>query len=281
MVVNEQQAQKIVIGHIGGFAWPTAFLLATCLGVYGACLGHLLTNPQFSWWALAGIAFCSYAAYTVVHDAVHGAITGMSIRLRWINEWAGYVASHMLGISFMGHRRGHLKHHRATNHPTDDPDMAFSAHTLPALVAVWLKGIPKEWVFAATFKHFTAAEKRTVMLEYVAIFVTRALLLTFSADIGVTLLTLVVGQALGNAVLTTLFAWIVHHPHSEQERMKTTTVYQARGGLDTVMTLLWGFQNYHAIHHLFPKVPFFRYRRLYRALESYLLAGGMPVKQLI
>jgi len=111
--------------------------------------------------------------------------------------------------------------------------------------------------------------------------VTRALLLTFSADIGVTLLTLVVGQALGNAVLTTLFAWIVHHPHSEQERMKTTTVYQARGGLDTVMTLLWGFQNYHAIHHLFPKVPFFRYRRLYRALESYLLAGGMPVKQLI
>ena len=91
MVANEQQAQKIVISHIGGFAWPTALLLTTCLGIYGGCLGHLLTNPHFSWWALAGIAFCSYAAYTVVHDAVHGAITGMSIRSRWIKIGRAHV----------------------------------------------------------------------------------------------------------------------------------------------------------------------------------------------
>ena len=281
MVANEQEAQQVVIQHIGGFAWPTVLLLAACVGIYGACLWHLLAHPQLSWWVVAGIAFCAYAAYTPMHEAVHGAITGMSIRSRWINEWAGYLASHMLGVSFIGHRRGHLKHHRATNHPTDDPDIAFSAHTLPALVAVWFKGIPKEWVFAVTFKHFTDAEKRIVMFEYAAIFLTRALLLIFCADIGATLITLLVGYVLGNAVLTTLFAWSVHHPHSEQERMKTTTVYQARRGLDTAMTLLWGFQNYHAIHHLYPKVPFFRYRRLYRALESYLLASGVPVKTLI
>ena len=281
MVANEQEAQQVVIRHIGGFAWPTVLLLAFCVGIYGACVLYMLADPQFSWWVVAGIAFCSYAAYTVVHDAVHGAITGMSIKLRWVNEWVGYVASHMLGVSFIGHRRGHLKHHRATNHPTDDPDMAFSAHSLPSLVAVWFKGIPKEWVFAVTFQHFTAAEKRIVVLEYVAILVTRALLLIFCADLGVTLATLLVGHMVGNAVLTTFFAWIVHHPHNEQERMKTTTVYQARGGLDTVMTLLWGFQNYHAIHHLYPKVPFFRYRSLYRALESYLLASGVPIKQVI
>ena len=47
------------------------------------------------------------------------------------------------------------------------------------------------------------------------------------------------------------------------------------------MTLLWGYQNYHAMHHLYPKVPFFRYRRLYRALEPSLRESGMPVKQLI
>jgi len=111
--------------------------------------------------------------------------------------------------------------------------------------------------------------------------VTRALLLIFCADLGVTLAILLLGHMVGNAVLTTFFAWIVHHPHNEQERMKTTTVYQARGGLDTVMTLLWGFQNYHAIHHLYPKVPFFRYRKLYRTLEPYLLEHGVPVKQVI
>jgi len=281
MVANEQEAQQVVIRHIGGFAWPTVLLLAFCVGIYGACVLYMLADPQFSWWVVAGIATCAYAAYTAIHDAVHGAITGMSIKLRWVNEWVGYVASHMLGVSFIGHRRGHLKHHRATNHPTDDPDMAFSAHSLPSLVAVWFKGIPKEWVFAVTFQHFTAAEKRIVVLEYVAILVTRALLLIFCADLGVTLAILLLGHMVGNAVLTTFFAWIVHHPHNEQERMKTTTVYQARGGLDTVMTLLWGFQNYHAIHHLYPKVPFFRYRKLYRTLEPYLLEHGVPVKQVI
>jgi beta-carotene hydroxylase len=107
------------------------------------------------------------------------------------------------------------------------------------------------------------------------------MVLFFCADFGVTLLTLLVGQLIGNAVLVTLFAWSVHHPHTEQERMQTTTIYQARTGLDTVMTLLWGYQNYHAIHHLYPKVPFFRYRRLYRALEPYLVSSGVPVKQLV
>lgn len=281
MVINEQQAQSVVIDHIGGFAWPTASLLGLCVGVYGACLWYLFTDPNFSWWIVVGTAFCAYAVYTVLHEAVHGAVTGMNIHLRGVNEWAGYIAAHMLGISFIGHRRGHLKHHRATNHPEDDPDMAFAAHTLPALVAMWFRGIPKEWHFAATFKHFTAAEKRVLVCEYLAILTTRALLIAYCADLGVTLVTLILGHLIGNAVLTTLFAWIVHHPHNEQERMKTTTVYQGRRGLDTIMTLLWVSQNYHAIHHLYPKVPFFRYRKLYRKLESYLLAGGVPVKQLI
>jgi beta-carotene hydroxylase len=216
-----------------------------------------------------------------LHEAVHGAVTGMDIERRWVNEWTGFIAGHFIGISFTSHRRSHLKHHRSTNHPTEDPDMVLSASNGLELLVAWLQGVPKEWMFAMSFEHFTDTEKVTVRREFVAIILTRLLLLIFCADLGITLLTLVVGQLIGNAVLVTLFAWSVHHPHTEQERMKTTTLYQARTGLDTAMTLLWGYQNYHAMHHLYPKVPFFRYRRLYRALEPYLRESGMPVKQLI
>ncbi|GIR71828.1 MAG: hypothetical protein CM15mP74_30790 [Halieaceae bacterium] len=52
MVTNEQQAQQVVIRHIGGFAWPTATLLVSCVMIYLACVAHLLTDPAFSWWAL-------------------------------------------------------------------------------------------------------------------------------------------------------------------------------------------------------------------------------------
>ena len=246
-----------------------------------SCIAYLLAEPTFSWWVLAGVSFCTYAVYTPLHDAVHGAVTGMSVERRWINEWVGYVAGHFLGISFAAHRRSHLKHHRATNDPSEDPDMVLSAGNAFELAIAWLKGVPKEWLFATSFAHFTDAERVTVRREMLAIVATRLIVLFACADLGVTLLTLIVGQMIGNAVLVTLFAWSVHHPHSEQERMKTTTVYQARTGLDTAMTLIWGYQNYHAIHHLYPKVPFFRYRRLYRAIEPYLLESGVPVKRLI
>ena len=281
MVNNEQDAQQIVIRHIGGVAWPTLLLLATCVAVYVACIAYLLAEPTFSCWALAGVSFCTYAVYTPLHDAVHGAVTGMSLERRWVNEWVGYVAGHFLGISFAAHRRSHLKHHRATNDPSEDPDMVLSAGTALELAIVWLKGVPKEWLFASSFAHFTEAEKVTVRRERFAIVATRLIVLFACADLGVTLLTLIMGQMIGNAVLVTLFAWSVHHPHTERERMKTTTVYQARTGLDTAMTVIWGYQNYHAIHHLYPKVPFFRYRRLYGELEPYLLASGVPVKRLI
>ena len=281
MVTNEQQAQQVVIRHMGGFAWPTATLLVSCVMIYLACVVHLLTEPAFSWWALAGISFCSYAIYTPLHDAVHGAVTGTSLERRWINEWTGYIAAHFLGISFVAHRRSHLKHHRSTNHPVEDPDMVLSAEGAFQLVLTWLKGVPKEWLFALSFEHFTDAEKESVRREYGAIILSRLLLLVLCADLGTTLATLLCGQLIGNAVLVTLFAWAVHHPHAEQGRMKTTTVYQARSGLDTAMTLIWGYQNYHAIHHLYPKVPFFRYRALYRALEPYLLESGVPVKRIV
>ena len=281
MVTNEQEAQQVVIRHIGGFAWPTLFLLVSCAAIYLTAVVHLLNDPTFSWWALASIAFCTYAIYTPLHDAVHGAVTGMNIERRWVNEWTGFIAGHFIGISFISHRRSHLKHHRSTNHPTEDPDMVLSASNGRELMVACLKGVPKEWSFAMSFEHFTDAEKVTVRREFIAIILTRLLLLVFCADLGITLLTLLGGQLIGNAILVTLFAWSVHHPHTEQERMKTTTVYRARTGLDTAMTLIWGYQNYHAIHHLYPKVPFFRYRRLYRALEPYLRESGVPAKQLI
>ena len=89
MVSNEEEVQQVVIRHIGGFAWPTLLLLVGCVAIYAACIWHLITAPTFSWWALAGISLCSYATYTLLHEAGHGAVTGMSVERRWIFEWVG------------------------------------------------------------------------------------------------------------------------------------------------------------------------------------------------
>ena len=280
VICNERQVQKIVIGHIGGFAWPTIILFFLCIAIYAFCMYRLVFDHVFSMWVFFGVTFCAYVVYTPLHDAVHGAVTGMKPEHRWINEWVGFISAHVLGISFVSHRRTHLKHHRSTNHPEEDPDMVLAAKAPAQLIAIWFKALPKEWMFSASFQQFSKSELRLVQLELAAIVLTRLLLIILCADLSITLCTLLVGHVIGNAILVTLFAWSVHHPHSEQKRMKTTTIYQARGWLDIPLTLLWGFQNYHAIHHLFPKVPFFRYRILYQNLEGYLKAKDIPTRYL-
>ena len=59
MVSNEQEAQQVVICHIGGLGWPTLLLLTSSAAIYVAALAHLLTEPTLSSWALAGITFCT------------------------------------------------------------------------------------------------------------------------------------------------------------------------------------------------------------------------------
>ena len=58
--------------------------------------------------------------------------------------------------------------------------------------------------------------------------------------------------------------------------MKTTTVYQARSGLDTAMTLIWGYQNYHAITICIQRCRFFVIAALPRlgALSSRKRSAG-------
>jgi beta-carotene hydroxylase len=71
-----------------------------------------------------------------------------------------------------------------------------------------------------------------------------------------------------------LFAYIVHRPHAQAGRyVDTSTILLPAPQL----SWLWMFQNYHSIHHLFPRVPFYKYERLYTEIEDIMAAKGAPV----
>ncbi|WP_255376211.1 fatty acid desaturase [Oleiphilus sp. HI0066] len=40
---------------------------------------------------------------------------------------------------------------------------------------------------------------------------------------------------------------------------------------------MWVGQNLHAIHHLFPRVPFYKYHALYRDIQPILRKQGTPI----
>jgi len=76
-----------------------------------------------------------------------------------------------------------------------------------------------------------------------------------------------------------LFAYVVHRPHDRIGRyVDTATILPpGPGALQTGLNWAWMFQNYHSIHHLFPRVPFYQYADLYQEIEDVMVAKQAPI----
>lgn len=95
------------------------------------------------------------------------------------------------------------------------------------------------------------------------------------------LLLLFIGEGFfGTFLLVFLFACIVHRPNEASERYLNTSTIIIEGPLSRPLTLLWGYQNYHAVHHLFPWVPFYHYHRLFNQIKPTMEAMDAPIYRL-
>ena len=131
------QALESAKQYMGQVAWPTVLLgvvvgasyVATPVLVVAGVLPLLVAVPL--------MAFLTYAAYTVLHDAAHGSISGSNKSVRWLNEALGYAMGWILMIPLTAHRHEHLAHHRNTNQPDADPDFVVANMAKSPLHAVW------------------------------------------------------------------------------------------------------------------------------------------------
>ena len=274
----EKRANKAAQALMGEVAWPTV--------IYGL----IVSTGYFTTIALAGmriipasiafilVAIFSYLNYTVVHDAAHKSINGKNKSLRWLNEMMGHLCALPYMMSFLAHRREHFSHHQNTNIPDKDPDLEMSAHGFVRMFFFILSSPLKKVLFY--FKNYgelaDRKEKATVIFEVAFGFVWR-IAFAVLVDWRLALLLFLGATLLGTVVLQGLFAWIVHRSFDRTGRYHDTSTIIFPKGFDTLMTSLWVFQNYHAVHHLFPRVPFYRYRQLFREIEDVMQAKGAPI----
>jgi fatty acid desaturase len=80
---------------------------------------------------------------------------------------------------------------------------------------------------------------------------------------------------LGVFALMVLFQWLPHFPHKSTERFSNTRITTFRGS-----TWLLLQQDRHLIHHLYPSVPWYRYRAVFRELRPMLEAQGATIEGL-
>ncbi len=194
--VLDQQAIASARQYMGVVAWPTIVLGLVLGASYFATVIMALTGDLSLWLAVPMVAVLTYLNYTILHESVHGSISGNRQSLRWLNKAMGYMAAWILMIPLTAHRYEHIAHHRHTNDEATDPDFHIGQMrgSLPAAV------------------------------RYV--------------DTSIILLPRV---------------------------------------LHTPLTWLWMFQNYHSIHHLFPRMPFYKYATLYEEIEDVMMAKGAPI----
>jgi len=225
--------------------------------------------------------------YMPMHEAAHGNIWGRTTSGKWIEDLIGMLCAIPLSFSYKAHRPSHMRHHAHTNDPLKDPDFhtAGPMHTVlkswygQVMLATFLP------VFAfvpATRKLLPTAmlvmmraetgSKKTGLIQLRFWLLTNAFLVIaiFTGYGWQALMLWYLPSRIQALWLLTIFAWFPHHPATKVGRYGDTRVAVFPGS----RWLIRG-HDHHAVHHLFPRVPHYRLRKLWADIADDRVAKGV------
>jgi ferredoxin-NADP reductase/fatty acid desaturase len=267
--LNAPQYQKIWQEYMPKqFAWGTIALAGAVISGYCIVI-PLALNSFIPYW-LASI-FCGYlafASFTVGHEAGHGAIIRSGSNWKRCESVLGWLSTiPLLATSYRLFQKIHDRHHSFTNDPDRDPDYIPSDKGLFQLI-IGLGIIPfrYNWLALTRFNQ-NKSMRDTYMPTLLFFLIVWGTLLALSLHgyatevIFFCLLPLVIA----NTLLLTFFDYIPHYPHKSQDVHQATRMYPSR-----LLNLLLFGQNYHLIHHMYPKLPWYQYKSVYERIEPYL-----------
>lgn len=276
--VTTAESQTAWRAYVGELAWPTLLLFALVVGGEAIVWWGVLTERMPMWVGSVAATVLAYASFTVLHEASHGNIHGSRLELRPLAELLGWVSGIPLLAPHPMFRAIHLRHHSHTNDPEKDPDYWVRGSNPLAVLGRCATMLSRyEWDFFFGDVSRTRGAKAVRGQSLVAVALLLALLaLLIATGFGRKALWLwVVPGLVAATLLAFAFDWVPHHPHTVQGRFVDTRILAF-----PVLTLPMLWQNYHLIHHLYPRIPFYRYGACFRALRPQLEAKGAPISEL-
>jgi beta-carotene hydroxylase len=225
--------------------------------------------------------------YMPMHEATHGNIWGRTTSGKWIEDLIGMLCAIPLGFSYKAHRSSHMRHHAHTNDPLKDPDF-HTAGPMHTVLKSWYGQVMLA-TFLPVFAFVPAARKllpaamlvmmraetgsrKAGLIQLRFWFLTHAfLVLAILTGYGWQALMLwYLPSRLQALWLLTIFAWYPHHPATKVGRYVDTRVAVFPGS----RWLIRG-HDHHAVHHLFPRVPHYRLRKLWADIADDMVAKGV------
>lgn len=270
------QAAKKHMNHV---AWPTVLLVLGVLAGLAFTLYLFVVELLPTLGAVLLVGAFTYMSYTPLHEAVHGNIHGGRDDLKWLNDLCGYLVATIIALPYASHKVEHFAHHRFTNQPDRDPDYVVS-HMANGLFATLVTVIRFLWVQNSFFgfKHWANASRRERMIYLAEILLSLGWRLGFVVVMFQPGIIAVVygGYLLGGFFTAYWFAYRPHIPYRNPKRYQNTNSLIMPSWMKPV-EWFWLGQNLHSVHHLFPRVPFYRYHKLHREIEPIMRAQGTPI----
>ena len=261
------------------------FLLFSAAWIGVIVLGVNGTIPL--WLGLILNTVVASTFYMPMHEATHGNIWGRTTSGKWIEDLIGMLCAIPLGFSYKAHRPSHMRHHAHTNDPLRDPDF-HTAGPIHTVLKSWYGQVMLA-TFLPVFAFVPAARKllpaamlvmmraetgsrKAGLIQLRFWFLTHAfLVLAILTGYGWQALMLWYLPARLQALwLLTIFAWYPHHPATKVGRYVDTRVAVFPGS----RWLIRG-HDHHAVHHLFPRVPHYRLRKLWADIADDMVAKGV------
>ena len=260
----DKNALAISKQYSGKIAITTIILALLVVLIYPTVL-FLFANkflpPLMTIFFLMGLTFASYIP---MHEAVHGNIGGNNSKLKWLDKLIGYTMAPIIAIPFTSHQKEHFTHHKTTN-KDDDPD-------------VHIKNLfrsPKDF-YKSTIQ-VIKTQNTFVMNNYTKaeILLSIGWRISFIVYAGlITMPVILLGWFSGAFLTIYLLSYLPHKPYKNSERWKDTNIQ--------LFPVQWfeNFifkQNLHAIHHLFPRVHFYNYRKVFEKIEPSMRIKKTPI----
>ena len=256
---NERRFQELK--RVPRIAWPTVILFFCCLIALGVVTLYTLSANIPFWLGSIVNGLVIYFLFSAVHDASHRSIS----TIPWINESIGHIGLFFFGpLATFGLARWiHSQHHRFTNYSEKDPDNF--GHE-----AGWKLF---QWFFFDYFytKYFLQQagdvwKKYGLGIVMQALFITAVLALAIAEGyLYEVFMLFVVPTRISSFLFVAMFVYLPHvpfHTTSLQNEYQATNI---RAGWEGLLSPLMAYQNYHLVHHLYTRVPFYRMVKIWNS----------------
>ena len=284
--------KETVAPHVGAIGWRSMFNFVWAFGGWIATVALYVGGTLPLWVAFVLAVVFLQALYMPVHEAVHKTLSGGRPSLAWIDRTVGSVAAWFMGVSFRDHVITHLIHHTHAN-DDHDPDVLNSKGSPRDIVIRSMIGLvfyplgPVMRVFpparrlvppAIAGRLAESAKRRgpeaVMHANRVAVSHLAALVIFTALGFAVEVWLLwYVPIWVGRIWLSGVFAWLPHHPHGETGRYRDTRIFTFPGS-----TFLIRGHDYHLLHHMFPRVPHYRLKRLWGEIGAHIVEQGARVE---